>query len=200
VNSPKSDAPPRTEAKPSTSNNTQVADHSHWDFEDVAGTRTPVLIALPKVGDWQVDDQKTTWWVATNSRLGMRLEAKLWPERRLVTLQDCITDLGRWRAVTGHSIDASAQQSRTVNVPAGFSSQLTVDLHEGDKSATRSGKAVLIGADVARCFAVWATVEAGTASDDEFLARMALLTEGILPKIRLRTVEQRVDGAEKVEH
>jgi hypothetical protein len=72
-----------------------------------------------------------------------------------------------------------------------------VDLRDDEKTARRTGTASLVGADVARCIAVWATVS-DTVSDDELMARMALVTEGILPKVRLRTVEQRIDH-EKVE-
>src|SRR5512142_556103 len=75
-------------ATPTSHGGIEVAHHSRWDFEEVAGERTPVLVALPRAGQWQVDDKKTTWWVADNAALGMRLQAKLWPERRLATWHD----------------------------------------------------------------------------------------------------------------
>jgi hypothetical protein len=177
----------------------EVIDRSRWEFEEVSGERTPVLVSLPKAGHWQVEDQKTTWWVAANAELGMSLEAKLWPERRLVTWQDCLEDLGRWRNVSGQSMVSNALQSRDMKGPSGFSSHLLVTVNKGSQAHDRTGTAVLVGADIARCFAFWVSIETRNQSnEDELLARMALVTEGILPKIRLRSVEQRID--DKVKH
>lgn len=186
-------------AAPTGGSSLEVSDRLRWEFEEVSGERTPILVSLPKAGHWQVEDQKTTWWVATNAELGMSLEAKLWPERRLVTWQDCLEDLGRWRNVSGQSMLSNSFQSRDIRGPSGFSSHLLVTVSKGSQAHDHGGTAVLIGADIAHCFAVWASVETRDKSnEDELLARMALVTEGILPKIRLRSVEQRID--DKVHH
>jgi hypothetical protein len=97
------------------------------------------------------------------------------------------------------STDSNTVQSTDIRVPAGFSSHLLVHVANRSSGTTRTGTVALVGADIARCFAVWSTVQVqGASNDDELLARIALITEGILPKIRLRAVEQRVN--EKVEH
>jgi len=190
---------PQAAAPTGSSRSIEVTDRTRWEFEEVSGERTPVLVSLPKTGHWQVEDQKTTWWVATNAGLGMSLEAKLWPERRLVTWQDCLEDLGRWRNVSGQSMVSNSFQSRDMMGPSGFSSHLLVTVSKGSQSHDRTGTVVLVGADIARCFAFWASVETrDNSNEDELLARIALVTEGILPKIRLRSVEQRIDN--KVKH
>ncbi len=177
----------------------EVTRRSRWEFEEVSGTRTPVLVPLPKAGHWQVDDQRTTWWVASNPALGMRVEAKLWPERRLVTWQQCLADLGRWRHLPAQPVNSGPLQSKDLSVPAGFSSHLWVHVTQRDPGTSRTGTVVLVGADVARCFALWTTVDIPGASDeDELLARVALVTEGVVPRVRLRGVEQRINT--KAEH
>ena len=198
VNSPTSGRLPSREAAPASrdaapsSGGVDVARHSRWDFEEVSGERTPVLVALPKAGQWQVDDQKTTGWVATNTTLGMRVEARLWPERRLVTWQDCLVDLGRWRTIT--PVDSNTLQSKDVNLPAGFTSHLFVHVTDRNPMKSRTGTVTLVGADVSRCVAFWTTVQVpGTSNDDELLARVALITEGVLPRFRLRSIEERID-------
>jgi len=190
---------PRAAVPTGGSRSLELTDRSRWEFDEVSGERTPVLVSLPKAGHWQLEDQKTTWWVATNAELGMSIEAKLWPERRLVTWQDCLEDLGRWRNVSWQSMVSNALQSRDIRGPSGFSSHLLVTVSKVSQAHDRTGTAVLVGADIARCFAFWASIETQVNSnEDELLARMALVTEGILPKIRLRSVEQRID--DKVKH
>lgn len=186
-----------SETAPASSSGIDVAHHARWDFQEFAGERTPVLVGLPKVGQWQFDDQKTTWWVATNSSLGMRIEAKLWPERRLVTWQDCLVDLGRWRAIS--PMVSNTLESKDVNLPVGFSSHLSVHIDDRNPVRSRTATVMLVGSDVSRCVALWTQVQVpGASNDDELLARVALITEGIFPKFRLRSVEQRVDT--KVDH
>ncbi len=124
----------------------------------------------------------------------MRLEAKFWPERRLVTWQECLADFARWRGTSGEAIISNALQCRDADVPAGFAARLIVTVNKGEGGASRSGSAVLIGADIARCFAFVAFVRPPAAlQDDELLARIALVTDGIIPKIRPRNVEQRLE-------
>jgi hypothetical protein len=116
-----------------------------------------------------------------------------------VTWQDCLEDLGRWRNVSEQSMVSNNLQSRDMKGPSGFSSHLLVTVSKGSQVHDRAGTAVLVGADIARCFAFWASIETRDhPNEDELLARMALVTEGILPKIRLRSVEQRIDS--KVKH
>ena len=203
-----------------TASNTQVngtvavSKQTHWDFFDVAGTRTPVLLALPKAGNWEVDDQHTPWWVASNATLEMKLEARVWPERRQVTLEDCRTDLGRWRPaaslaqlgseaakpspsagrVSTEPGRAASVAYSTVHVPQGFDSQLTVTHGKMSGSLNQGSVVLLVGADVSRCFAFLATLTPTTPlADSELMARAALVSEAIVPKIRLKSIEQRIE-------
>ncbi len=166
---------------------------THWDFYDGVGTRTPVVLPLPKAGTWQIDDQSTPWWVATNSTLELKLEARLWPERRRVTPEECLSDLQRWRRGNlDLSQRANPVQSQTRAVPEGFDSRLT--LSTSNLGGREAVFIVLVGADVSRCFAFLAEVEpAQPVSQDEIMTRAALITEAIIPKIRLRAIEQRID-------
>jgi hypothetical protein len=169
-----------------------ASDRSHWDFFDVAGTRTPIVVTLPQAGSWQIDDQHTTWWVASNSELDLRLEAKLWSERRLVTPEECLTDLHRWRGTAQETLEASPVESRVARLPEGFDSRLTVTLNRFGPDPKERAVVLLVGADISRCFGVVAKLEPQKPiSQNELLARIALVTEGILPKIRVRTIEQR---------
>lgn len=178
-------------APASTAGELAVARQSQWAFDEISGERTPLYIVLPRIGQWQVEDHKTTWWVAYNQRLDMKLEAKLWPERRLVTWQECRADIQRWRA--GAALPTAATESleaRQLAIPDGFDSRLFVTT-TGVQQAR--GTVLLVGADVGHCFAFVATVGSNAGlSEDELLARVALVTEGVVPKIRLRQAEERV--------
>ncbi len=180
-------------ATPEGNGTIAVSQKAHWDFFDVAGTRTPVVVPLPKVGSWQIDDQSTPWWVASNSKLALRLEAKLWSERRRVTPDECLVDLRRWRSDWGKPQGVNPVESRVAKVPAGFDSRLTVTSGT-DPKPIHGATILLVGADIGRCFAFLAAVEpTEPMSQSELLARAALVTEAILPKIRLRAIEDRIE-------
>jgi hypothetical protein len=180
-------------AEPRNDPKISVSEQAHWDFFDVAGTRTPVVVPLPKAGSWQIDDQRSPWWVASNATLEMKLEARLWSERRRVTTDECLADLRRWRREPGRDQWAKPVESRVERVPEGFDSRLLVALGRVGPESTGAATILLVGADISRCFAFMASVEPTRAlSQSELLARVALVTEAILPKIRLRAIEQRV--------
>jgi len=169
---------------------------THWDFIDVAGTRTPIGVGLPKAGNWEFDDQHTPWWVASNTTLELKLEAKLWPERRQVTTEECLTDLRRWRPETQPGPNAHEVRSERSHLPEGFDSQLSVTVGKIGGSANEGVLTLLVGADVSRCFAFLATLTPKVPlSEAELLTRTAVVTEGIIPKIRLRSIDQRVESA-----
>ena len=160
----------------------------------MAGTRTPVVVPLPKAGSWQIDDQHTPWWVASNAPLALKLRARLWPERRQVAPEECLSDLNRWRGTSGQIQRANPVESQTRAVPDGFDARLTVTTGKFDKREIEGAVIVLVGADISRCFALVAEIEPTEAiSQNELLARAALVTEGIVPKIRLRAIEQRIE-------
>ena len=171
----------------------EVAGQAQWEFTEVTGGRTPLLFWLPKVGRWQVDDTKTTWWVASNRALEMQLEAKLWPARRLVTWQECLADFGRWRGDSVGGILARAIETKDISVPPGFTTRLIVTVSHGEADRSHAGSVLAVGADVARCFAFVGSIHPLAAlPEDELLARVALVTEGIVPRIRARSIEQRL--------
>lgn len=181
-------------AAPHDGGKVSVSDKAHWDFFDVVGTRTPIVLPLPKVGSWQIDDQTTPWWLASNAALEMDLEARLWPERRGVTPEECLADLHLWRRYLGEKPSARSVESRVEKVPKGFDSRLNVTLGLVDRKPSNAAAVLLVGADTSRCFAFVASLtptEATAAS--ELMARVALVTEAIIPKIRLRTIEQRIE-------
>ena len=167
---------------------------THWDFFDVVGTRTPIAVSLPKAGHWAFDDQHTTFWVASNATLELKLEAKLWSEHRQVTEQECLTDLTRWRSEALKGPKVSQVRTEDAHIPQGFDSHLTVTMGKVAGSETDLAVILLVGADVSRCFAFVATlVPTKPLPENELLARTALVTEGIIPKIHLRTIAQRVE-------
>ena len=181
-------------APPQDNGTFDASEKTHWDFFDVAGTRTPVVVPLPKAGHWQIDDQRTPWWVASNSALALKLQARLWPERRQVAPEECLADLNRWRGAMGQIQRANAVESQTRAVPEGFDSRLTLTTGKFDKREIEGAVIILVGADIARCFAFVADIEPSQPiSQNELLARAALVTEGIVPKIRLRAIEQRIE-------
>ena len=171
-----------------------ASEKTHWDFFDVAGTRTPVIVPLPKAGSWQIDDQHTPWWVASNTTLELKLEARLWPERRRVTPEECSSDVRRWRGTLGQAERTNPVESQVKAVPEGFDSRLTLTTGKFDKQQNEGAVIVLVGADISRCFAFIAEIAPVQAiSQNELLARAALVTEAIVPKIRLRAIEQRIE-------
>ena len=183
-------------ATPRDNGTIAVSEKAHWDFFDVAGTRTPIVVPLPKAGTWQIDDQHTPWWVASNTKLALKLEAKLWSERRRVTPDECLVDLRRWRGDWVQTPGVNPVESRVEKLPEGFDSRLTVTTGADRPGPTQGTLVLLIGADISRCFAFLATLEpAEPMSQSEILARAALVTEGILPKIHLRTIAERIETA-----
>lgn len=172
----------------------EASKRTHWDFFDVVGTRTPIALSLPTTGNWEFDDQHTPWWVASNATLELKLEAKLWPERRQVTKQECLTDLSRWRSEARPGARANQVRTEGASIPQGFDSQLTVTTSKASGSENEGIVVLLVGAEVARCFGFVATLSpAKPLPRDELLARTALVTEGVIPKIQLRTIEQRIE-------
>ena len=127
---------------------------THWDFFDVVGTRTPIAVSLPKAGNWEFDDQHTPWWVASNATLELKLEAKLWPERRQVTVQECLTDLGRWRSEARPGAHTNQVRTEATHVPQGFDSQLTVATGKVASSQSDAAAILLVGAEGVTVFCV----------------------------------------------
>jgi hypothetical protein len=176
--------------RPPTELASELADEG-WG--DVTSTRQSLTLILPKRGEWDVvDEAREPWLVLSHRGTGSELRARTWLAPRLVTAADCEKQARLWRPQIPEVVE-DAVVRRELRAPEGYSGQVVVGvLPAGD---ALEGYAVAFGASVGRCYAaIFTTRTSGPGSDHTLGKRLALVTDGVIERVRARSIEDRVDA------
>jgi hypothetical protein len=150
---------------------------------------------LPEGKSWSVDDQREAWWTARHSASRSELSLRTWRASRLSTRQECMKQIRLWRphAPDPDGAPESVVERRRLEAPAGFEVELDVGVRRTGENGEMEGYALAVGHGIGRCYAaIYSTVAVGARAEDVVAARLALVTERVLPRVDLLGVEDRV--------
>lgn len=181
---PPSSAPPATPA----------LENRHW--ADVRSARYSVLLPLPERGSWTVDDTRAQWFTARHDASRSELTVRTWRASRIGKRDECLLQLRLWRPdlPDPEKEPESVMESRKLGVPTeDYDTLLTLGVRRTGQDGDIEGYALAIGHDVGSCFAaVYLTQARGTGAEDAVAARLALVGDRVLSRIRRIGPEDRV--------
>jgi hypothetical protein len=157
--------------------------------------RYSLTIALPQRDTWEVDDQHAGFWTARHRGSHSELSTRTWRSSRLGTNDDCRRQLRLWlpNAPDPEAQPESVIEKRDIDAPAGYRTELSIGVRRRPPGSELEGFAVAVGHTVGECYAAIFTTRAGGKNAEATVGeRLALATEGILPRVARRGVEDRV--------
>jgi hypothetical protein len=84
-------------------------------------------------------------------------------------------------------------ESRTLGAPAEYDTLLTLGVVRRGSEGDLEGYAIAVGHDIGSCFAaVYLTQARGAGAEEAIAARLALIGDGVLTRVRRIGVEDRV--------
>lgn len=176
-------APPPAEREASPS---EISD-TNW--QSVTSLRQSLELPLPVRNDWAVDDREP-WLVARHRATHSELRARTWTAPRLVQPADCEAQLRLWRPSLPPTGADTAAVRRPLDAPEGFRGSIVAGVVE-DASGLQ-GYALAIGSTIGRCYAaLFTTHAAGGGSEQAIGRRLAIIVDGVLSRVRTRSVEDR---------
>jgi len=173
----------------------EAAGLSDRAWGSAVSSRYSVVVPLPERDSWQVDDAREAWWTARHAGSHSELSVRTWRAGRLATAADCKKQIRLWRP---QSPDPEAQpesviERRVIDAPAGYATELVVGVQRGRQGGELEGFVVAVGHTIGECYAALYSTRAGGKNPESTLGeRLALVTEGILPRIARRGIEDRV--------
>jgi hypothetical protein len=173
----------------------EAAGLSDRAWGSAVSSRYSVVVALPERDSWQIDDTREAWWTARHRASQSELSVRTWRAGRLVTAEDCKKQIRLWRP-EGPDPEArpeSVIERRVIDAPAGYATELVVGVQRGDQGSELEGFVIAVGHTIGECYAALYSTRAGGKNPESTLGeRLALVTEGILPRIAKRGIEDRV--------
>lgn len=149
--------------------------------------RFALSLGLPEGRAWSIDDRKSPWLVATHADTSSLLRVRAWHEPRAVSREAC---LERSReldpslpepdeaSVVDERIESIGNDDTSVHIRAGFR-------REGEGI---EGIVIASGVSIRRCFTlIFESRARGPGAEAAIVDRLAMVTEGIVPKLRLTT-------------
>jgi hypothetical protein len=155
-------------------------------------------VEVPEVADWQYRAGKS-WVRLEHAPSDSTLELWLARAERGVRPSDCEARARLERPELFRPAPETTIETRVLDAPAGFRSELTVGIYPKPGATALDGYVVAFGAAVGRCFAAQfvTRVEGRTGAELELARRLDLIASRTLPGITLRGVEDRVGSPER---
>jgi hypothetical protein len=155
-------------------------------------------VEVPEVAQWQYRAGKS-WVRLEHAPSDSTLELWLARAERGARPSDCEARARLERPDLFRPAPETTIETRVLDAPAEFRSELTVGLSAKPGDTALSGYVVAFGATVSRCFAAQFTtrVEGGSGAELELARRLDLIASRTLPRIALRGVEDRVGPPER---
>lgn len=162
-------------------------DEGRWGRYE--SSRFRLVIRLPDGRNWRIDDRGSPWLTATHSPTSSEVYARSWDEARAASREACldrirerspeiIPDLEGMGTVTDEvqAIDSDGDEA---------SARVRVAVEPGSEGEIR-GTVLVSGVSIRRCFALVFTTSASGAGAEAVIAdRLATVTHGLVPKLRL---------------
>jgi hypothetical protein len=161
------------------------------DWGRISLRRSALELSLPELSGWR-RPKASAWEHLVHSASRSRLDLRVTRAERLVRPEDCEA-----RARLEHpelprlESDDDALDRRTLRVPDGFLTRVTVSVAEAP--AELEGHVTAFGATVGRCFAFHFTTHAsGPGAAEEIARRLGLVVVKLLPSVSLFVADDRV--------
>lgn len=155
-------------------------------------------LPLPEAASWR-RLETDSWWAAKHGPTGSVLEVKRWNQRELVDTADCERQARLWRPDLEQLQRQETIVEDTTAEVAGYRARVIV-LSRGSRGNAAAldntlGAVLVFGANVRSCLSLrFRTRALGKGSPEIVAARMALVSEALLPKVRLREIDARVSS------
>jgi hypothetical protein len=141
--------------------------------------RFGLRLPLPGGTAWKIDDRTSRWLDAKQPTESASLLVRLWRDENRMTREKCEATARSLRKLPLRE-GAELVDSRRIDVPPGFDTQLDVALVDDTKGGF-FGFVLAFGGAGRRCFAyVYATHTSGIGADREVGDRLAKMVEGSL--------------------
>lgn len=164
---------------------------SEWGA--IVSVRQSLELSLPERKSWRVNDVATPWLVAQHEPTRSELVARTWRAPRRVKRDECEKQARLWRPGIPAAPAESVMETRQIDAPEGFHSELTVGVEPTGQPGHLRGFAMAFGATVGRCYALVYTTHAfGPRAEAAIGRRLALVADHIVPRARFRSIDQRV--------
>ncbi len=159
----------------------------------VTSLRFSLVVKLPEHRAWQVDDHTSHWLLLRHPASDSELRVRTWRAARLVRPDDCERQARLWRPEIPTPTADTALDQRQLASPAGYTTRVVAGVQPSRQSGTLEGFVLAFGADVGRCFAfVYTTRASGPGAEASIGDRLALIDNGVLPAVRMRSIDDRV--------
>lgn len=157
--------------------------------------RYSLSVSLPEREAWRDDDWKEPWWTLRHAESRSELRARTWRASRLSTAKECREQLRLWlpTAPDPEKAPESVIERRVLDAPSGYSTELAIGVRRTGQGSEIEGYALALGHTIGECYAALYTTKAGgKAAESTVGERLALITEGVLPRVARRGIEDRV--------
>jgi hypothetical protein len=154
-----------------------------------------VIFPLPERSSWSIDDKRAQWFTARHDASRSELTVRTWRASRLGKRDECMLQLRLWRPTLpdAEKNPESVMESRTLGAPSDYDTLLTLGVLKQGSEGELEGYAIAVGHDVGSCFAaVYLTQARGPGAEEAIAARLALIGDGVMTRVRRIGVEDRV--------
>jgi hypothetical protein len=173
---------------------TAAIENKHW--ADARSARYSVVVPLPERGTWSVDDTRAQWFTARHDASRSELTVRTWRAPRIGKRDECLVQLRLWRPnlPDPEQNPESVMESRKLAAPTSdYDTLLTLGVRKVGKEGDIEGYALAVGHDVGSCFAaVYLTQARGSGAESAVAARLALIGDRVLARVRRIGPEDRV--------
>lgn len=144
--------------------------------------RFGLRLPLPNGKAWKIDDRSSKWLEAKEPNESASLLVRLWRDENRMTREKCEATARSLRQLPLRE-GAELVDSRRIDLPSGFDTQLDVGLVD-DRKGGFFGFVLAFGGLGRRCFAyVYATHTSGAGADRAVGDRLAKMVEGSLQSL-----------------
>ncbi|HET7545319.1 MAG TPA: hypothetical protein VFK05_35880 [Polyangiaceae bacterium] len=149
----------------------------------------PIELSLPDKADWQISEGPS-WLVLSQGASSSQLALRTWRADRLVRRAECEAQARLGRPSIPSPREEAVVDRQTLSVPADFDNELLVAVEPSARGI--SGYAFVFGASTGRCYAaVFTTSVSGKDAEREVAARLGLVVDRVLSKVRVLSVDAR---------
>ena len=149
----------------------------------------PIELVLPNKESWQIVEGPS-WWTADHAPSASQLALRTWRADRLVRRAECEAQARLSRPAIPALHDEALIERRALSAPPDFDTEIVVGVEPTARGI--SGYALAVGASVGRCYAaVFTTRVSGKDAEAEVAARLGLVVDRILSRVRVRSVDER---------
>ena len=149
----------------------------------------PASVALPELRYWRARE-RGTFVELEHAASGSRITLRAWRAPRLVRPRECEAEARLARPDLPSATAETELERARVAYPEGFDAELSVGVEPHEHGAR--GHATLVAAGTGRClFVVFESVATGSEAAAHVADRLTIAVAGILPNVRIRSVDAR---------